>query len=1111
MQKLSRSLIALGGLAALAACGDDVSITPPTPTPVAVVGVTVSPASLSLKVGESATLGVSVEATGGAGTSVTWASSNNAVATVSATGAVTAVAAGNTTVRATSTVDNTKSGAAQVTVTAPAVRSVVVSPATVSLQVGQSVTAIATVDRDAGASGAVTWASSNAAVATVTSAGVIAGVAQGTAVISATSTADATKAGALSVTVVPVPNTLIALSVAPTNANLGVGSTVQLVPSATTAGSAAVTYTYATSNASVATVSTSGLVTAVGNGTAVITTTAATATNSLSVATTINVASASVSISTITTGGLGTPVNLANVAGQIEVTMNVSAGNQTLDSVRVKLGSQAAASQGFTVNGAPNAPVTLSINTAEYAINADSTSTVRYLNGSTGVQAELFVRGASGPTASNTITINLNNLDTFHARWALPTTSAIAPATGLQWYGGPSTTTTINAIPVMYSGNTITSATLHMDDFSVAGNASLCGAAVTDAAAPFTASFACTGITNTTVQPGVAASLRGDGNPGPAGVGGNSATGFHTVLFANAGPLVQGAAIPVRIDVAGPATATYAWVAGTTFDYWANASFRFDTSTSGIFSRSRAADGGVGASAASTDVYEFEDRAVSGTAWAVHTANTNNIPENAADFTVNAYNGRVTEKDLLGNATITYLGNTTTSPGQNFGVDTTMPTLTYLTTALEPRIALPATDTLGNTKILTNDGNIANTTRADSAYFGVRYTDTRSGFNLNNGTEAQYIRITRIGQPGAPGASTCVLGVVSSSVCNFARRVGVVDATDLTQRRDTTGVYGSGVNFSGGATGDLYTPATAGDSAGYYTYETYVVDRAGNATATISKTVAVDVDAPLATGLNPAAAGLVAGSANVWLPIGADELEVLDAAFAMRYPDMADGTATDTIYFDRKFITDFKAGFSGLPLAGLVGPGQTYGNSGITLPVNFFRGVDTVLVADSTAPATVSATYKPTTAMAEMYDIRSFTSSSVVYPNLSSGFYSTVILPSQISNGAVVSLGAAGSQWYVFGTGTTGSTIQAEVRQTTVINNAPFTQVAFFRAPAAGTGRWIYLGTVATASPNDQGGNRFWRYTLSGVAPSLATGDRIRAVGITASGDALSTQTRVQP
>lgn len=354
MQKLTRSLFAVGAVLGLAACGDDVSVTPPQePLPAGIASVTVVPAAVTITIGEKVILQASVATTQGTGTpatTVTWSSANAAIASVAASGEVTGVAAGTTTIIATSTADASKKGAAAVTVRAPQVQSVTVSPQSLSLQVGQTANAVATVNRDAGASGAVTWASNNAAIATVDNTGKITAVAVGTAVITATSTADNTKAAALAVTVVAVPNNLTALSVAPTSANLGVGGSVQLVPSATTVGTPTVTYTYQSSNTSVATVSASGLVTAVGNGTAVVTTTATTSTNSLSVATTINVASASVSISAITAGGLGTPVNIANVAGQIEVTMNISAGNQTLDSVRVRLGAKSAASQGFTVS-----------------------------------------------------------------------------------------------------------------------------------------------------------------------------------------------------------------------------------------------------------------------------------------------------------------------------------------------------------------------------------------------------------------------------------------------------------------------------------------------------------------------------------------------------------------------------------------------------------------------------------------------------------------------------------------------------------------------------------------------------------------------------------------
>ncbi|MBL8983099.1 MAG: Ig-like domain-containing protein [Gemmatimonadetes bacterium] len=488
MQKLSRSLIALGGLAALAACGDDVSITPPATIPAAVVGVTVSPTSLTLKVGESATLGVSVETTGGAGTGVTWSSSSNTVATVSATGTVTAVAAGNTTVRATSTVDNTKSGAAQVTVTAPAVRSVTVSPTALALTVGQTATAVATVDRDAPLAGTVTWASSTQAVATVSAAGLITGVSAGTSVITATSTADNTKSAALAVTVSPVPNNLLSLNVAPTNVNIGPGASQQLTATVNTVGTPTVTYTYTSGNTGVATVSNTGLVTGVAQGTTVITVSASTSTNTLTTSVTVNVNAASVSISSLTTC-TGTPVctvipvNLAGVAGQIEATLNINSGAQQISKVDVLIDNVVAATQNFGVNGAPNAPVTLSINTAEF----DANYVPKWINGPRTIAAKITPATGGTPTASNTIQFTLTNADVvyFNASGLTHTgNSATGPSTAAgttYWKGG----FTFSAFPVSYSGQ-IASITYNSDDCGSAGAT----------AAPWVATFSCSGVEN---------------------------------------------------------------------------------------------------------------------------------------------------------------------------------------------------------------------------------------------------------------------------------------------------------------------------------------------------------------------------------------------------------------------------------------------------------------------------------------------------------------------------------------------------------------------------------------------------------------------------------------
>lgn len=488
MQKLSRSLIALGGLAALAACGDDVSITPPATIPAAVVGVTVSPTSLSLKVGESAALGVSVETTGGAGTGVTWSSSSNAVATVSATGTVTAVAAGNTTIRATSSVDNTKSGAASVTVTAPAVRSVTVSPTALALTVGQTATAVATVDRDAPLAGTVTWASSTPAAATVSAAGLITGVAAGTSVITATSTADNTKSAALAVTVTPVPNNLLSLNVAPTNVNIGPGASQQLTATVNTVGTPTVTYTYASGNTGVATVSNTGLVTGVAQGTTVVTVSASTSTNTLTTSVTVNVNAASVSISSLTTCAGGPPctvipVNLAGVAGQIEATLNINSGAQQIDKVDVLIDGVVAATQNFGVNGAPNAPVTLSINTAEF----DANYTPKWINGLRTISAKITPVNGGSPTASNTIQFTLTNADVvyFNASGLTHTgNSATGPSTAAgttYWKGG----FTYSAFPVAYSGQ-IASITYTSDD---------CGAN-SATAAPWVATFDCAGVEN---------------------------------------------------------------------------------------------------------------------------------------------------------------------------------------------------------------------------------------------------------------------------------------------------------------------------------------------------------------------------------------------------------------------------------------------------------------------------------------------------------------------------------------------------------------------------------------------------------------------------------------
>src|SRR5207253_5029840 len=98
-----------------------------------------------------------------------------------------------------------KSGTSTITVTPVPVASVEVTPATASVQAGQTVQLTAT-PRDAGGtplSGrTVTWSSSTPAVATVSSRGLVSGVTPGSATITATSEG---KSGTSTITVTPVP------------------------------------------------------------------------------------------------------------------------------------------------------------------------------------------------------------------------------------------------------------------------------------------------------------------------------------------------------------------------------------------------------------------------------------------------------------------------------------------------------------------------------------------------------------------------------------------------------------------------------------------------------------------------------------------------------------------------------------------------------------------------------------------------------------------------------------------------------------------------------------------------------------------------------------------
>ncbi len=151
-------------------------------------------------------LTATVNGTNNPSQSVTWTSSNTSVATVSNSGLVTAKSVGSATITARSTLDNTKYATCSITVvdTTPTVTSVTLDETSYELDVDREneVTLHATVNGTYNPSASVTWESSDEDVATVTSGGLVAAVAPGTATITATSVYDPTNSATCEITVI---------------------------------------------------------------------------------------------------------------------------------------------------------------------------------------------------------------------------------------------------------------------------------------------------------------------------------------------------------------------------------------------------------------------------------------------------------------------------------------------------------------------------------------------------------------------------------------------------------------------------------------------------------------------------------------------------------------------------------------------------------------------------------------------------------------------------------------------------------------------------------------------------------------------------------------------
>ena len=166
-----------------------------------VSSVTLNKRSLTMQVGKTQTLSVTVKPTNADIRNVIWTSSNTKVATVDSKGKVKAIGKGTATITATAADGSGKNAACKVTVVKKIVTGVTIKCKANTVKVKKTLTLTATVRPTNADINGVTWKSSNTKVATVDSNGKVCGIKKGTVTITATAKDGSGKKDTMKVTV----------------------------------------------------------------------------------------------------------------------------------------------------------------------------------------------------------------------------------------------------------------------------------------------------------------------------------------------------------------------------------------------------------------------------------------------------------------------------------------------------------------------------------------------------------------------------------------------------------------------------------------------------------------------------------------------------------------------------------------------------------------------------------------------------------------------------------------------------------------------------------------------------------------------------------------------
>ncbi|MDQ8158205.1 MAG: hypothetical protein P3B76_00380 [Gemmatimonadota bacterium] len=796
-------------------------------------------------------------------------------------------------------------------------------------------------------------------------------------------------------------------------------------------------------------------------------------------------------------------MNLTNVQGQIDVLINLEAGERTLlrlDLVVTNNGRDTiVASQTFLPSSATTdrdagnvPPATAAVIVQSFRTDAFNpvTGAVAFRNAPTTIRAVAVEVGSTGTiqqSASSTVSANLNNLDGFVVA-VRPLATTIRPtaldASGRRWYQA-GRGLEVTSAPVLFSGRALGTRII----------------AFPGSAPVATISRAGTGVAIDTLR---LPSLFNSVNSGPQYVTGSLPSVLASDAEGNALPTVpalssgDGGGIlnaqptflsatrleGIRVDNAPPPapTLTISNSQGNS-NNWVNAAYRFESGLSNLVQ-----DAGIGfAGAAGTPtVASAAVQFLVGTPSSPDTVFASAADQLLESSTNSEYSVIAELADRLGNVRRVPLTATVAHPGPRFGVDKLPPTIRYTTGSLPGKALVSANS---DSNFVSNADTVGIV--AVPRVFAIDVIDDRSG--LPDGLVG--VKLTRFAAPSRPGTflgtTTCIIG--TGAACTPVLRTFETTLPDDFRQLTVSLDGGTGLE-------------------GYYAFSATAQDQAGNVSAPISKRALIDAgkgaSAPVITGLGVSGL-LIGGDSARFLALATDNVEIARGGILLQYPNLPRtpaeilaGTGTQMLAYGTPLYAGRNIGtrFDSLLTTPITGTHPAF-----TVP-NFIRSLEVVNALDEPQayPGDIA---KPNAANAWVADFAvggapatlatnvPIVAGSVQSPGGTPGFLAATGTPLELKYWRRAP-GLPGLQ--VEAVGPTGQTV------------SPFTRVLLVNLQPSGLTVnptvWHMISELTTPLLTDNGLRRTWRYNFGG----LGSGEYL-AIGVTATGDAIATARIVVP